>query len=75
MTWLKWIKEDFETLGLSNNVESLAENAKSKFGVELNTGNLQKRMGMAATVSVIGKGLSDETPKKPVDLRGGGRLG
>jgi len=75
MKWLKWINEDFEILGLSNDVKYLAENAKSKFGVELNTGDLQKRMGVAATVSVIGKGLSDQAPKKPVDLRGGGRLG
>jgi len=74
-TWLKWANEDFGALGSSDDVKYLTEHARNKFGAELNTGELQKKIGVSASISAVSKGLANQSPKKPVDLRGGGRLG
>ncbi len=74
-TWLKWANEDFGALGSSDDSKYLTEQARSKFGAVLNTGELQKKIGASASIFSVGKGLANQIPKKPVDLRGGGRLG
>jgi hypothetical protein len=74
-TWLKCANEDFGALGSSDDIKHLTEHARNKFGAELNTSELQKKIGISASISAVSKGLADQTPKKPVDLRGGGRLG
>ena len=73
--WLNRAKADFNALGSSDKPEFLNEQAISKFGARLNMGEVQRKI--AATVNVIttSKGLTDQVPKKPVDIRGGGRFG
>jgi hypothetical protein len=74
--WLRRVKEDFGALGTSGDVEYLTERARDRFGVSLNAGDLKKKFGSLAGFSVVsGKGLADQTPKSPVDHRGGGRFG
>lgn len=73
--WLKWANEDFEALTASDDLEYLVEHAKNKFGSELNIGELKKKIGGSVGISAISQGLVDQSPKRPVDLRGGGRLG
>ena len=56
-------------------VDQLGIYAKNKFGTELNTDELQKKIGVSASILTLGKGLAEQKPKEAVDLRGGGRLG
>lgn len=74
-TWLKWANEDFEALGSSGDMKNLVEHVRNKFGAKLDAGELQKKLGATASISAVSKGLADQTPRRPVDLRGGGRLG
>ena len=73
--WFDRARADFSVLGSSNDAEYLAEQTIKKFGATLNTGELRKKLGSLVSISVVGKGLAAQTPKSPVDLRGGGRLG
>jgi hypothetical protein len=72
-SWLEKAKTDFGTLGSSNDVQYLVENAKKNFGATLNAGELKKQF--SSPVSVIVSGLADKTPKSPVNHQGGGRFG
>ncbi|MFA5039623.1 MAG: nucleotidyltransferase [Candidatus Omnitrophota bacterium] len=73
--WLNQAKADFGALGSSGDIKYLVEQASEKFGTRLNSDELKIKLGSVASISAVGKGLADQTPKRPVDLRGGGRLG
>ncbi len=73
--WLDRAKEDFSVLGSSDDAEYLVEQTIKKFGATLNASELRRKIGSVGSIAAIGKGLADKTPKSPVDLRGGGRLG
>lgn len=73
--WLEQAKADFGTFSSSNDIQYLSEKAKNKFGADLNVDNLRKEIGLSSGIIIGGKGLADQTPKKAVDHRGGGRFG
>ncbi len=73
--WFKQAKEDFGVLGSSDDLQYLNERANNKFGVQLNTDDLKRKIASATGIILGGKGLADKTPSKPVDYRGGGRFG
>jgi hypothetical protein len=73
--WIDRAKTDFSVLGSSEDAEYLVEQTIKKFGATLNASELRRKLGSLGSIAAIGKGLADQTPKRPVDLRGGGRLG
>jgi hypothetical protein len=72
--WVSCAKRDFRALGASDSIEYLDDQVSKRFGAKLNSQVLQKRLA-AATASAVGTGIANQTPKKPVDYRGGGRYG
>lgn len=64
--WLEQVKADFENIGRTDDVDFISEHAKERFGVELNSLNLKKLLGIGAPSIIIKpKDHEIKEPAKP----------
>lgn len=68
--WVIQAQSDFDLLGTTDDVHFISEQADQKFSVNMNTGDLAKRLGlMPASISIITpKDHAISTPAKPHEV-------